>query len=235
MALLSHWDLDLSTDDVLRGQGADPVVIRSRRPALVAVAERALEAGLGLLQPRVAFTRLRVTGLRHERLTLDGGLLQGPLIAQHLGAAEQVIVMVCTIGERIDAEVARYMEDDPSFALALDGLGSAAAEALAAAACHGFEVEAAGTGLKASLPLSPGMIDWPVPEGQEQIFALVDAAEAGVHLTQGGMMVPRKSLSLVLGLGPELEAAGSACAYCSLQATCRYQDHYPPDPLPRGA
>ena len=72
------------------------------------------------------------------------------------------------------------------------------------------------------------MIGWPVPEGQAQVFALVDGGEAGVHLTEGGMMVPRKSLTLVLGQGAGLEAAGSACAFCSLQATCRYQDHYPP-------
>jgi hypothetical protein len=233
MALLSDWTLDLKPDDVLRGQGADPAVIRSRRPGLVALAERALEAGKGLLQPRVAFSRLQVTGLRHERLTLDGGALQGPLIAQHLAASELVTVMVCTVGERIDAEVARTMDDDPSFALAMDGVGSAAVEALAAAACRRFEGEAVAAGKKVSLPLSPGMIGWPVPEGQAQIFALVDAAEAGVHLTEGGMMVPRKSLTLVLGQGAKLEAAGSACAFCSLQATCRYQDHYPPDP-PRG-
>lgn len=233
MALLSSLVLDLTTDDVLRGQGADPAVIRSRRPGLVALAERALEAGRGLLQPRVAFSRLRVTGLRHERLTLDGGALQGPLIAQHLAAAELVTVMVCTVGERIDAEVARIMDDDPSYGLAMDGVGSAAVEALAAAACRRFEGEAVDAGKKVSLPLSPGMIGWPVPEGQAQIFALIDAGEAGVHLTEGGMMVPRKSLTLVLGQGAGLEAAGSACAFCSLQATCRYQDHYPPDP-PRG-
>jgi hypothetical protein len=233
MALLSSLVLDLTTDDVLRGQGADPAVIRSRRPGLVALAERALEAGRSLLQPRVAFSRLQVTGLRHERLTLDGGVLQGPLIVQHLAAAKLVTVMACTVGERIDAEVARTMDDDPSYALAMDGVGSAAVEALAAAACRRFEGEAAAAGQKVSLPLSPGMIGWPVPEGQAQIFALIDAGEAGVHLTEGGMMVPRKSLTLVLGQGAELEAAGSACAFCSLQATCRYQDHYPPDP-PRG-
>ena len=142
MALLSSLVLDLTTDDVLRGQGADPAVIRSRRPGLVALAERALEAGKGLLQPRVAFSRLQVTGLRHERLTLDGGALQGPLIAQRLGAAELVTVMVCTVGEMIDAEVARTMDDDPSYALAMDGVGSAAVEALAAVACRWFEGEA---------------------------------------------------------------------------------------------
>jgi hypothetical protein len=228
MTLLDRWTLELHADDVLRGQGADPGVIRARRPALVALAERAIEVGRPLLQPKVATASFSPSGLRHERLALNGGALAGPLIAQHLGAAEQVIVMVCTVGEGIDTEIARRMDEDPPFALALDGVGSAAAEALAAEACARFEAEARARGWRASLPLSPGMVGWPVAEGQAQIFALVDAGEAGVHLTESGMMVPRKSLSLVLGLGAKLQAAGSACEYCTLHETCRYQDHYPP-------
>jgi hypothetical protein len=235
MALLENWSLDLDADDVLRGQGADPDILRARRPALVGVAERALEAGRPHLRPKVAYRRLVASGLRHERLQLDGGTLAGPLIAQHLGAAEHVVVMICTVGDAIDAEIARHMDSDPPFAMALDGVGSAAAEALAAQACAGFEEEAAGRGWRASLPLSPGMIGWPVKEGQAQIFALVDGAEAGVHLTEGGMMVPRKSLSLVLGLGSRLEAAGSACQFCTLHETCRYQDHYRPAAPPGAA
>jgi len=228
MPVLTDWALELDVDQILRAQGADPGTIRARRPALVGLAERALEAGQPMLQPKVAHARFTATGLRHERLTLDGGALEGPLIRQHLGAAEQVIIMVCTIGEAVDAEISRQMEDDPAFALALDGVGSAAAEALAGQACHRFEQEAIDRNWRASLPLSPGMVGWPVEEGQAQIFALVDAGEAGVRLTEGGMMVPRKSLSLVLGLGSRLEAAGSACAFCTLHETCRYQDHYPP-------
>ena len=228
MPVLSDWRLDLDVDQILRAQGADPGTIRARRPALVALAERALEAGRPLLEPKVASARFTARGLRHEQLSLEGGSLQGPLIAQHLGAAEQVIVMVCTVGEAVDGEIARQMDSDPAFALALDGVGSAAAEALAGEACRRFEQEAIDREWRSSLPLSPGMVGWPVQEGQAQIFALVDASEAGVRLTEGGMMVPRKSLSLVLGLGSRLEAAGSACAYCSLHETCRYQDHYPP-------
>ena len=45
----------LDTDQVLRGQGADPATLRARRPALVGVAERALQVGTPLLQPRVAY------------------------------------------------------------------------------------------------------------------------------------------------------------------------------------
>jgi hypothetical protein len=235
MPVLTDWVLKLEVDQVLRGQGADPAVVRARRPALVAIAERALQVGVPLLQPTVAYVRITARGLRHERLTLDGGLLQGPLIAQHLAAAEQVIAMVCTIGEALEAEVARQMDEDPVYALALDGLGSAAAETLAGMACHGFEREAQARGWHASLPLSPGMIGWPVPEGQAQIFALLDPGEAGVRLTETGMMIPRKSLSLVLGLGEAMAVGDSACSFCSLNATCRYQDHYPPDPAPARA
>jgi hypothetical protein len=228
MPVLTDCALELDVDQILRAQGADPGIVRVRRPALVGLAERALEAGRPLLEPKVAYARFTSTGLRHDRLTLDGGALQGPLIAQHLGAAEQVIVMVSTIGDSLDAEISRQMDHEPAFALALDGVGSAAAEALAAEACRRFEQEAVDRNWRTSLPLSPGMVGWPVEEGQAQIFALVDAGEAGVRLNEASMMVPRKSLSLVLGLGSRLEAIGSACAYCTLRETCRYQDHYPP-------
>ena len=154
------------------------------------------------------------------------------MIAQHLARAQQVIVMVCTIGEALEARVARAMDDDPVFGLALDGLGSVAVESLAGLACNRFEGQTGARGWHASLPLSPGMIGWPVAEGQAQIFALLDPGLTGVRLTDSGMMIPRKSLSLVLGLGEEVASGASACSVCSLNATCRYQDHYPADPPP---
>jgi hypothetical protein len=42
------------------------------------------------------------------------------------------------------------------------------------------------------------------------------------------MMVPRKSISFVLGIGQDLAGPRRACDLCSLHETCRYQDHYPP-------
>jgi hypothetical protein len=39
-------------------------------------------------------------------------------------------------------------------------------------------------------------------------------------------MLPRKTLTMVLGAGPEMTAAGRTCDYCSLRDVCRYQDHY---------
>ncbi len=229
MEVLCQWSLPLDVDRVLRGEGADPQIIRRRHPRLVAIAERALEEGLPLLEPAVLQRRLAVENLTHERLRLEGGArLSGPLIAQHMGGASQVVVMLCTIGPRLEERVAELMDEDMAYAVALDGLGSAAVEALANEATVAVEAEAAAQGLKTTIPLSPGMMGWPVEVGQPQIMALLEPQRVGVRLTGSGMMVPRKSLTLVLGVGEQVSLQGRACDYCSLRQTCRYQDHYAP-------
>ena len=103
MPTLNTWQLSIDVDSVLRGQAADPVAIRARSPHLVEVAGRALEEGQPLLRPFVLCRRLDVESLRHERLALaGGGSLSGSLIAQHLGPAKHVVVLLCTIGSALE-------------------------------------------------------------------------------------------------------------------------------------
>jgi hypothetical protein len=228
MPLLDNMNLVLDVDDVLRGQGAVPSVIRGRSPHLVRLAERALQEGHPLLRPQVLHRFDEVESLHHETLRLTAGTLQGPLIAQHLAGARQIVTLICTIGPALPERIAELMNENILSALALDGVGSAAVEALANAACRYIEDQATAQGWQTTIPLSPGMVGWPVEQGQPQIFALVDASEIGVSLTEGNVMLPLKSLSMVLGLGPELQTGGRPCDYCSMRETCRYQDHYEP-------
>ena len=228
MPVLRDWDLALDADRVLWGQGANPAVIRARRPKLAELAERAIEEGRPYLAPAVLYRRISVVGLRHERLTLAGsGRLQGPLIAGRLAAASEVIVAVCTVGDGLARRISEGFRTDPVHALALEGVAAAAAEALAEAACRRFEAFGQAEGLQASIPLNPGMIGWPLEEGQPQIFSLLPsvAVEIGVSLEPSGLMQPLKSLSLVIGLGRHLDSAGQSCDYCSMRETCRHKDH----------
>jgi hypothetical protein len=226
------WDtqeLDFDVDAVLRGQGAEPGAIRERSPRLVDLAERALDEAQALLEPRTLYLELDVEKLRHERLVLDGGgTLSGKLIAEHLGPAKQVILILCTVGDALEAHAARVSKDDIVYGLALDGVGSAAVEALANAACKHFEDHAAELGYQSSIPLSPGMVGWPVDEGQPEIFEILKPAQVNVRLTEYGLMIPRKSLTTVLGLGETMKTGGRTCDYCAMRETCRYQDHYDP-------
>jgi hypothetical protein len=212
---------------VLRAQGADPEAVRRRRPGAVSVAEQAVAQGAGLVRPVVVSGTFAVAELRHEQLRLEGGgHLAGPLIAQHLRAAESVAVAVCTIGPALEEAVAACFGDDPALGVALDAFGSVMVDLLATAMCQGVDSDAAAQGLRTTVPLSPGLVGWPLANGQRQVFALVDAASAGVSLTPGCLMMPQKSTSLVIGIGADVEHAGETCDYCSMATTCRYRQEH---------
>jgi hypothetical protein len=226
MPIIRDWELNVDADKVLWGQGADPAIVRARRPKLVEIAERAVEVGQGLLVPAVVYERYPVREHKHERLLLDQGSLSGALVGSHLARASEVILAVCTVGEGLAELISRTFSSDPMLALALDGYASAMAQSLAEAACQRFEALAQAEELQAGTPLNPGMVGWPLEEGQMQIFSILDTNPIGVRLSEGGLMSPLKSVSLVVGLGKDMEAAGSACDLCAMSATCRYKHHY---------
>ncbi len=227
MTVLRDWKLDIDLERVLRAQGADPDVISKRNPALVEIARKALEIGLPLIEPVLAYASLRIKSVGHERISLSGGgVFTGKAIAQTLGPAEKIIVMVGTIGSGVEMLSSSILRTDPVMGLALDGLGSAAVEALVEAACSRFAKEAETEGLQATIPLNPGIETWPLEKGQKQIFDLLDPALVGIEVTAGGMMYPQKSISAVIGMGEDVDSEGRVCDFCSLRDTCRYQDQY---------
>jgi hypothetical protein len=223
MALWTDFELPVKEDDILRGQGADPITVRARRPALVETAARALAEGMPHLHPSAQVREAPVRESLHGRLILDGGKqLSGSLIGQRLAGARSIIAALCTIGSELEELSAQVFDVDPLFALALDGLGNAAVEALAGQACNRIAAQAAEKGLGASTPLSPGDQDWPVEAGQAQIFELLDPSRSGVRLSSGGMMIPRKSMTFIVGLGIDMFQV-DLCEICRIKRTCRYR------------
>ncbi len=212
---------------MLRSLGADPAVVRRRRSSALGVAEQAVAEGTPLLAPVVVSKSFVVTEFRHERLVLgDAGHLSGPLIAEHLHAARSVVVALCSIGPALEEAASSWFAEDPALSVALDGFGSAAVDLLATAMCERVDSSAEAEGLGTTIPLSPGLLGWPVAIGQRQIFALLDTASAGVRLTEGYMMIPKKSTSLVIGVGTDVEHVGESCDYCSMAATCRFREEH---------
>lgn len=227
MPLLADWQLCPDVDLVLRAQGADPVRVRARRSGAVGIAEQAVTAGQELLQPAVVFDTFAVGELRHEQLRLvGGGQLTGPLVAEHLHGAQSVVAAVCTIGPALEAAASGCFAEDPAFSVALDAFGSAAVELLASAMCQRLDDQASAEGLKTTIALTPGLVGWPLASGQRQVFGLVDAASVGVSLTEGYMMTPHKSTSMVVGSGADVERTGETCDYCSMATTCRYREEH---------
>ncbi|HEY70300.1 MAG TPA: hypothetical protein G4O08_06935 [Anaerolineae bacterium] len=221
---MSQWHIPLDIDSILQAQGADPQSIRMQSPRLLHIAEQALMEAKPLLHPQVYLKRLKVLDQDAQELFLhDGGMLTGPLIAERLSSATEIVAVLCTIGPELEKRSTELMPMHTMRALALDGAGSAAVEILCNAACSSVEKQARSEQLHISMPFFPGMHGWPIEVGQDQLFNLWDEP-LDIMLTPSYMMVPRKSLSMVVGLGKRPFQSGSSCNLCSSSQTCRYRD-----------
>ena len=172
------------------------------------------DAAVALVQPRGAFA------------LVDG---EAAAAAGMPAPAARVGVGVCTIGPALEAESARRVAAGELLpALLLDAIGSAAAEAAADAlnleVCHA----ALAQGLRAAPRVSPGYGTWETA-AQRDLLALLPIAALGIALTEGGMMVPRKSVSFAASLlepGALAHEGGSPCRHCGLER-CRHRREVP--------
>jgi hypothetical protein len=226
MPLLNGVSVTVTLDQVLVNQGIDPVSAPENKVALQN-AERALREAVPLLEPLIVYSEFKVKGIKHERLTLIGGKsIVGKSIVKQLAAAKEIAVVVCTIGDILDHYIKAMMVVDPLYGLALDALGSAAVQNLSMLACSIIGERVQSRGWEISLPFSPGMDGWPVATGHKQIFELLDTQEAKIRFNEDGVLSPRKTLSMVIGIAPEIDNNGRVCDYCSVRFSCRYQDTY---------
>jgi hypothetical protein len=227
MQILADWTLHLDTDLILRGQGVDPARARQRFTPLLSAAEEALKLGQPLIQPTALVHNLPVEASHHERLSLvGGGLLSGPAITRFLAPAQEIVAIICTIGDQLEILISKAMKSEPVLGMALDGLANGAVENLGMEVCRHYERIAIQRGWQCSLPVSPGMNGWPLADAQRQLFALLDSSIVGVQLTDSAVMLPLKSASMILGLGENVTAQGGPCDFCNLRQTCRYRETY---------
>jgi hypothetical protein len=226
MPILSeNLPVNINIDSVIRGQGADPGTIRSRKGKLLKTAKQALFESEQFIQNTVIYKELVVAAQAGETLHFnDGSYLQGQLIKDHLNHSEQVVVILCSVGEAIERHLSEVVTTNLLHGLAIHGVGSAAVESLANAACGHFSRLAKEKGMSTTIPISPGMEGWELHEGQRQIFSLLEQdGTLEIKLNHDGIMIPKKSLSMVIGIGKKVNCKGKPCDYCGMNEICQHK------------
>jgi hypothetical protein len=206
--------LSLKTGEVVRREGfrGDSTIrpeIKSLIRELLATVKKA-----HLLESAIACEIYTITELGEQ-----------PLLPSVLPTAEELAVAVCTIGPGLENQASEYFKQgEPLRGMLLDGIGSAAVDSLTEEVCKFIAGEASSRGYEASSPISPGMPGLPLTE-QWQLLSMVPAQDIGVSLTPTGMMVPRKSASMVIGMGPQMAkwTRAEVCARCHLKKTCPHR------------
>ncbi len=228
MPVIRDIPLTLKTKEVLRREGfREYSKIRPEIKSLILELIASVK-NAHLLEPIMAYEIHLITEMSHRQLFLEGNVVvDGPLLPSLLPEAKELAVVVCTIGSRLEKQVTNYFkQDEPLRGVLLDGIGSAAVDSLTEEICKLITVEASSRGYQAGSPVSPGMPGLPITE-QWQLLKMVPAQKIGVSLTSSGTMVPRKSASMVIGIGPQMKTwtRAEVCGRCSLAKSCPYRIH----------
>ena len=220
-SVITDFHISLEVAHVLWGQGIDP---DRARPEIVTAAQDVLDEAQEILVPAAMYTTLPVRDFQHQRVTLkDGAVFEGPLVARALAGATKVALAVCTAGPAVDERVTTlFHAGDPVRALALEGAGVAAVGRVAQMAAERICDEASTRGLRTGMRAEPGQEGWPIQQ-QRVLFDLLPAEEISVRLTSSCLMLPRKSISFVIGLGPEMQADAVSCDFCSKRERCHWR------------
>jgi hypothetical protein len=126
-----------------------------------------------------------------------------PDLAGCLPGAETITLGLCTIGLALESRVAELFDPDPASAVILDELGTLWVNGLARQMHLDIRTEGRARGKQVSPAYRPGIGRWPV-ELQGYIFNHLPAAEAGVSLLDEMLMVPQKSVSMIVAVGTKL-------------------------------
>ena len=201
-AVLKDVPLRVDRDEVLRFQGYKKG-IDIPDAAVLALFDEALALGESLIEPRVVYRAAPVTGQGPDLIEAGGERLTIPEIGRLWGTLEAVGAGICTVGSAIEDRV-RALWDSRELPLAvmLDSVGSAAAESLAEYANDLLCQAAISAGTKVTNRISPGYAGWDTAE-QAALFHLCPGDPIGVTLNDSCVMSPGKSISFLVGVGPE--------------------------------
>jgi hypothetical protein len=220
-AIVTDFEIRLEVDHILEGQGIPPS--RASAP-VVAVAQAVLDEAQALLAPAAMYTILPVHGFEHQQVTLENGAaFSGSLAARAFAGATELAVAVCTIGPALEERMsALFAEGDTLRAVALEGAGIAAIRQVSTLVGIRICDVATARGLSVGMRANPGQEGWSILQ-QRVVFSLMPAEKIGVRLTSSCLMLPGKSVSFAVGLGPEMRADAVPCDFCSKRERCQWR------------
>ncbi len=197
MKIVENIPIEIEKEEVLRSLGYYRKKKSVLSPSIDALIKGERKKAKGLIQAKGVYVILPIKSKSKSKIILKNITLKGKAIAKAMAKAEEIALFVDTIGPALEAEVNRlYQKDEYTKATILDTIGSVAADE-GAEYLNSLIVKKAK---KESTPrFSPGYGDWDLSI-QKRLLEVTQASKIGVTCNEAFFMIPRKSVSAVIGL-----------------------------------
>lgn len=171
------------------------------------------------IEPRVIHIR---------RKMMPGGLLEGTnlspageAIREMLSPCDEAILVAGTLGAQSERLLLRIQAQDAAKAVLLDAVLSAGIEALMDVQEDALRNRIEAQGLYLTDRFSPGYGDMPLIQSREICEVLNAQRRIGLTVSKSGIMIPRKSVTAVMGISREMvKRRPKGCEGCEHRETC---------------
>ena len=217
------YNLTLPPREILRLQGYKRPT-DTPTPEVLAILEEALCEARRLLAPRHTFRVFEVAGVSADSILVVGGeTLRFAGAERRWGAFTHVGLGILTVGEALEQRVDALLEErEFPLAFMLDAAGRVAIEEGALALTNTICNIHIAEGLRVTPRHSPGYAGWDIWD-QRVLFRLLPAECIGVRINNYCVMIPGKSLSFGVGIGPAARVEQlHKCQRCDLR-DCAYR------------
>ncbi len=162
--------------------------------------DEVIELGKKLVAPAACYTHLSIMTKAPSRIEVaDAFVIESEKVFKWIEGCAGIYLAAITLGPGIDGKVAEFSGSrDVTRAFLLNAYGAEAAEALMVELNNHIIMEAETKGWTTTKRYSPGYGDWSI-DGQRGLFAVLNASEIGIRLTDTCIMIPEKSISAIIG------------------------------------
>jgi len=229
MKIIKDIKLKIDEDEVLRYQGYSKNKIKIPSEVILQIIREEITRSHNLFDPQGIYssTKIKQVSFSGGRVDLKNGfsLNFSNSIINLLKGTSYLVLGVVTIGSSLENKVSEFFtQGEYPRAIALDAVGTVAVEALSKYVRNLICQEVKDRNLQITRHFSPGYNDWDISQ-QKDIFKIIPADKIGVSLTESYMMVPKKSLSWVIGIGKEIiitSKGDDSCKTC-LAENCQFR------------
>jgi len=212
---------DISVDQLIYSQG-----FNAQKPPgenTLKIARAAVERAAQLMEPAYTFKRLPVENCSDTTVNIGNIQFNIGIYAKLLSPAVEAVVYLTTIGDSFDQKVDE-LNNTGKYAEAywLNCAGILALHTVFKRVRDITERMAKAAGYGVGLDISPGtLIGWPLAE-QKKLCSLLDSKSLGITITDTAILVPYKSSSGLIGIGPgySSDKVHPSCKYCTSAENC---------------
>ena len=182
------------------------------------------ETILNLAKPRYTYMIFEIEKDR-EQIVLPQCKLtfEGRDIYEHLRDCNKCAIMAVTLGIEVDNVIRIAQVESMTKAMMLDACATEVVEKL----CDEVQKEildiAQKEGGKLTSRFSPGYGDFPITT-QKKIGEILDVnRKIGLTVTEKSLMIPRKSVTAIVGFTNKINEKQNNCEICSMKEKCKFR------------